>query len=384
MFEIKGEYTNAIVYADDIDQHAKAQVQMLCDTEACARNTIRVMPDAHAGKVGPIGLTMTLNNHTVMPAIVGNDIGCGVLVVEIEPKKKVIDFNKLDKFIRENLINKKKSYPIENNILMVPLSDLQCKDHIQIERCKKSFGTLGSGNHFIEIDQDDDGKYYLIIHSGSRTLGQQVYEYYMKEGQKLLGNIPYEMTYLTDAPYQLGKYDDYPHSLYGDYLNDVEKAKTFAMHNRLEMAKSIINEMKFKGGMMMESVHNYIDTTDSFYEYPILRKGAISARKDKPVIIPVNMKEGCILGTGKGNENWNYSAPHGSGRILMRTEVAQNHTVSEYKKSMSGIFTTSVNANTLDEAPFAYRSMEDIKQTLSETISIDKILRPVYNFKNDK
>jgi RNA-splicing ligase RtcB len=280
------------------------------------------------------------------------------------------DFQKLDAVIRDNV-------PVGANIRKKAHSGadfeferLRCCKHIRRDKALLSIGTLGGGNHFIELDIDDNKEVCLVIHSGSRNLGREVAEYYMAAGQKILReqgkeNVPYEMTYLTGAFKE-------------DYLNDLAVVQEYAALNRKIIASEIMKGMKWKGKEEISCIHNYVDFNDA---KPVQRKGAISAEENKDVIIPINMKEGVILGKGKGNSLWNNSAPHGSGRILSRGDVAGSHTVSEFKASMKGVYSTCIGKDTLDEAPFAYRGLDYIKEAIEETVSVDKILKPIYNYK---
>lgn len=367
MKEIKGAYTSAKIFTDNVEDYAIAQVQLICDNAAADGGMIRVMPDVHPGKVGPIGLTMTVTN-AVLPNIVGIDIGCGMTMAKLKDKR--MEFQKLDAVIRENIpagfaIRKKPHRYSEQ----FDFARLKCFKHINLPKVMLGMGTLGGGNHFIEVDQDDDKYLYIIIHSGSRSLGKAVAEYYLKAGQAELKakgiEVPYEMTYLTG-------------DLMADYLYDQQIVQEYAAQNRAAMLDEIIKGMKLKIENINSCVHNYIEIGE---DYKMLRKGAISAKAGEEVIIPINMKDGVIIGTGKGNAEWNYSAPHGAGRILKRTEVSSKYTVSSFKKEMKGIYTSCIGKDTLDEAPFAYRKLADIKDLISDTVEIQKILKPVYNFK---
>lgn len=374
MVTIYGKYSNAIVYTVEneqyaIDQYARKQLQMICDHKSSEGSTIRVMPDVHPGKVGTIGLTMTVGD-SILPSLVGVDIGCGMTIAKI--KAKGLQFQQLDTVIRDNIpvgprIREKEHKYAER----IDLSELKCYKSINARKAIRSIGTLGGGNHFIELDKDENGSLYLVIHSGSRHLGMEVADYYLRTGQKEMqmkkqGYAPYEMTCLTDA-------------LKEDYLHDLKIMQEFARINREAMIESIAKGMKWKVEDSFTCIHNYVDFSDGYK--PILRKGAISAKEGERVIIPMNMRDGVILGTGLGNENWNYSAPHGSGRIYKRSEVAEHHTVSEFKKSMEGIYSVCINKDTLDESPFAYRAINDIANVIGETVKIDKVIKPVYNYK---
>ena len=364
MQKITGKYTSAVAYSDTAEDYALAQVKMICDQLAAEGSKIRVMPDVHPGHIGPVGLAMTLTDK-VMPGLVGTDIGCGVSYMEI--KKAPIEFQKLDKVIKEKI-------PAGNKIRKEPhllsgdfdFGDLICRKHINERKAKLSLGTLGGGNHFIEVDEDEAGNQYVMVHSGSRILGKEVAEYCMRKGQEELKKkgicVPFELTYLEGG-------------LMEAYLADVQTVQGYAMLNRELILRDISKAMKWKEISSGECIHNYID------ENMILRKGAVAAYENDDVIIPINMKDGIVMGVGKGNPDWNYSAPHGAGRILSRSDVKKHHTVSEFKKEMQGIYCSTIGADTLDEAPFAYRGLDEISTALSDTVEIKNIIKPVYNYK---
>lgn len=372
MKTINGVYTSATIFNTNtteysIDDYATTQLQNLCDNKAFAGSTIRIMPDVHPGKVGTIGFTATLGSR-ILPNIIGIDIGCGMTLAKIKGKTK--EFQKLDTVIRDHVpsgfqIRKKPHH----KALDFDFTSLYCHKHINKEKAILSLGTLGGGNHFIELDQDDDKNTYLVIHSGSRHLGKEVTEYYLNQGQKLLKasgiTIPYELTYLEGELMQ-------------DYLHDLTIVQDFAALNREIMIDEITKNMKWKILDLGSCIHNYVDFST---DIPIIRKGAISAQKGEPVIIPVNMRDGIILGTGLGNKEWNYSAPHGAGRIMKREDIKANFTVSRFKNEMKGIYSSCIGKDTLDEAPFAYRNLDAILEAVTETVTIDKVIRPVYNFK---
>lgn len=364
MITINGEYSDAIIYADDAEDYAKAQVRMICDAPAAKGSVVRLMPDAHPGKVGPIGLTMTVG-ETVIPQLVGADIGCGITCVKLE--KYSADFQKLDKVIREKVPSGFSTRKEPHGMATEFSTDkLNCAKHVNSAKAALSLGTLGGGNHFIEIDVDKAGAAYLMIHTGSRHLGEEVSKYYTDLAARKLKekgtNVPYPMSYLEG--------DDL-----AAYLQDVLTLLDFAELNRKIIAREIVKGMKWKAAETFSCAHNFIDDTN------MLRKGAISARHGERLVIPINMKDGVILGVGKGNADWNYSAPHGSGRKLKREDVKNKHTVSEFKKTMKGVYSTSIGADTLDEAPFAYRGIDEIASKISDTVEITDILKPVYNFK---
>ncbi len=370
MDTIKGNYAEAVVYASSIEDYAKAQIKMICDNDISLGSKIRIMPDCHPGKVGPIGLTMTVTNK-VIPQLMGIDIGCGMLVAKI--KARNIEFQKLDKVIRENV-------PAGFAIRKAPhskasfdaISDLRCLRAVNADKALRSLGTLGGGNHFIEVDKSEDG-YYIIIHTGSRHLGVDVADYYTENARRRLVNmgkaVPYEVAYVEG-------------SLVEDYLYDVKIATAYASLNREIILHEILKGMKWKEEERYESIHNYISTNPDGVK--ILRKGAASALEGEPVIIPINMRDGVILGVGKGNPEWNYSAPHGSGRKIRRTDVQNGYTVSAFKKDMKGIYSTSICAETLDEAPVAYRGIDEILTAIEDTVEVKEIVKPVYNFKAGK
>ena len=373
MITIYGNYTNAVVYTTNneeyaIDEYARKQIQIICNHPSSAGSKIRVMPDVHPGKVGTIGLTMTVGD-SLLPSLVGVDIGCGMTIAKI--KAKNIEYQKLDTVIREHVPSGGKTRKTAHKLShTINLGKLHCYKAINEPKVNLSIGTLGGGNHFIEVDKDSDNAFYLVIHSGSRHLGMEVTEYYLKEGQKQSqmkkqGHAPYEMTCLEG-------------DLLQSYFHDLAITQDYARINREAMIDEIIRGMKWRILDSYTCIHNYVDFSK---ELPVLRKGAIRANADEKVIIPINMRDGIILGTGLGNENWNCSAPHGSGRIYKRSDVKEHHTVSEFKEAMKGIHSVCVNKDTLDESPFAYRKLEDIVNVIGETVTIDKIIKPVYNFK---
>ena len=374
MITIYGKYTNAHVYTTKneeyaMDEHARKQLQMICDHPSAAGSRIRVMPDVHPGKVGTIGLTMTVGD-SLLPSLIGVDMGCGMTLTKI--KAKQIEYQKLDTVIREQVpvggMVRKKIHKFSREI---DLRSLKCYKAIDSAKAELSIGTLGGGNHFIEVDKDEEGMLYLVIHSGSRHLGMEVTEYYLKAGQKeqqmkkFGGHAPYEMTCLSGTLMQ-------------EYLHDLAIVQEYAAWNRAAITEEILQGMKWKALESYTCIHNYVDFSG---EVALLRKGAISAKAGEKVIIPMNMRDGIILATGLGNEEWNCSAPHGSGRVYKRSEVKEHHTVSEFKEAMRGIHSVCVNKETLDESPFAYRRIEDMLEVIGETVQVQKVIRPVYNYK---
>lgn len=375
---IEGKFSSAKIFTTGnektaIDDYAVSQIRYLCDMEANVGCRFRVMPDVHPGKVGTIGLTMTIGDK-LMPNLTGIDIGCGVSVMAV--KGKIREFQKLDSVIRDHVpsgfnIRSNAHHSIEEDLL----SDLYCLKHVDVKKALLSCGSLGGGNHFIEVDQDQEGNSYVVVHSGSRRLGKEITEFYLREGQKVLKrkdeDVPYELAWLEGE-------------LMTDYLHDVSIAQKFAEKNRKIVLEELCKGMKWKEIDYFSCHHNYIDSSDETVNImgaPVLRKGAISAKKGECVIIPINMRDGIILGKGKGNVDWNISAPHGAGRIIKREDVKSNFTLSQYKKEMKGIYSPSIGKDTLDEAPFVYRNLDDIEEVVGETVEIEKILKPVYNFK---
>ena len=397
MMEIKGKMNTAICFAKVIGDEAIEQIRRMCDYEFTLDSKIRIMPDVHAGKGCTIGTTMTVKDK-VVPNIVGVDIGCGMYTVNLG--KVDIDMRKMDEAAH--------SIPSgmdvwEGRKEPFDLTDVRCYRELKdTKRLQRSLGTLGGGNHFIEIDQSSDGTKYLVIHSGSRNLGKQVAEFYQrlaidlnkgkeeyfakkdaliaeykatgrrKEIQAALMELrwdTHETTIPEDLCFVYGKYLD-------DYLHDVEICQRFACRNRELMAEIILGHLHLESRESFHTIHNYIDT-----EEMILRKGAIAAHKGEKVLIPINMRDGSVLAVGKGNPEWNYSAPHGAGRILSRTSAREKLDLAEYRRQMEGIYTTSVNEATLDEAPMAYKSLDDIIDVLNESVEITEVLKPIYNFK---
>ena len=364
MKTVKGIYAEANIFTDDVEEYAEAQVKMICDNEIAHGSTICMMPDIHPGKTMPIGLSMTVTDK-VIPQLLGVDIGCGMTCVKLN--KNNAEFQKLDRVIRENVpsgfaIRKEPHHMTEE----FSYEELHCVRHINRQKAERSLGTLGGGNHFIELDKSADGSMYLVVHTGSRHLGEEVAEYYTKFANNCLKEqgrkVPYYMSYLEGDKKEV-------------YLEDVKIIQRYAELNRQIIVKEILKGMKWKAEEQFSVAHNYIDDSG------ILRKGSISAQNGEKVVIPANMRDGIILDIGKGNAEWNYSAPHGSGRRLKRDDVKNQYTVSEFKKEMKGIYSSCVGADTLDEAPFAYRSITEIAEQIKDTVEVTEILKPVYNFK---
>lgn len=375
MLTVKGTHNEAVVFTDRLDSSAEGLLKAACNAEYLADCKIRIMPDVHAGKGCTIGTTMTIHDK-VVPNMVGVDIGCGMETVK--PKEKRIDFTKLDSVIRKfipfgrEIRAEGKEHPFAQDI---DLTKLRCDKH-GVERAYRSIGTLGGGNHFIEVDKDDEGHLYLVIHSGSRHLGVEVANFYQDAGYRNLVSadkaairaqtISHDMAYVSGT-------------LFDDYIHDMKLTQQFAVLNRKAMVQAILKKMKLTPVEAFTTIHNYIDT-----DAMILRKGAVSARKGEPLLIPINMRDGSLLCVGKGNDEWNQSAPHGAGRLMSRKEARNTIPMKDYKAAMKGIFTTCISKNTVDEAPMAYKSIDDIVKYIEQTADIVKVVKPVYNFKAEE
>ena len=367
MIEINGVYANAIVYADEIEASAAGQIQALCDQPFAAGSKIRIMPDVHTGKGCTIGTTMTVGEY-VVPNLVGVDIGCGMDVVLL--KEKRVNLPALDAFISKNIPHgrdvREKAH---RNSGQIDISELECFQYIDTRRAAESIGTLGGGNHFIEVDRDEEDNLYLVIHTGSRNLGLQVAEYYQKLAYESVGGrgqteIPFELAYLT------GEDRD-------RYLHDMAVMQRYAALNRQTIRDCILDGLKLHEAEFFTTVHNYIDL-----EHGILRKGSVSARTGERLLIPLNMRDGALICVGLGNDDWNQSAPHGAGRLFSRSQAESSFTLSAFKKSMEGIYTSTVSQDTLDECPMAYKDPRTIIAAIGDTVRIEKQIRPIYNFKS--
>ncbi len=367
MIEIQGKYASAIVFADEPGPAAEGQIRAMCDQPFAEGSRIRIMPDVHAGAGCTIGTTMTIGDR-IVPNIVGVDIGCGMDVVKL--KEKRVDLPKLDSFIRRNVPHGRdvRDRPHPGHGRIDP-EELLCFPKLDRRRFSESLGTLGGGNHFIEIDRDEEGNLYLVIHTGSRNPGLQVAQYYQKLAYRSLGGkkqseTPYELAYLSGGDRDA-------------YLRDMEFMQRFAALNRRIIREEILGGLKLHEAARFETVHNYVDV-----DAMILRKGAVSAKAGERLLIPLNMRDGSLICTGLGNDEWNQSAPHGAGRLFSRKEAEERFTLSAFKKEMEGVFTTSVDRDTLDECPMAYKDPESIIRAVGETVKIEKRIRPVYNFKS--
>lgn len=397
MIEIKGKVNTALCYAKIVESEAIEQIRRMCDYDFTKGSKICIMPDVHAGKGCTIGTTMTVIDKAV-PNIVGVDIGCGMYTVNLG--KADIDFARLDEaahYIPSGM------HVWEGRMERFDLTELKCYRSLKNTKyLERSLGTLGGGNHFIEVDQAEDGTKYLAIHSGSRNLGKQVADIYQrlaielhsgkeeyfkkrdaliaeykaagrrKEIQAALKELVWERKNCMipdDLCYLYGTY-------FEDYLHDVEICQCFAKRNREKIAEVIFARTGMTAGEAFHTIHNYIDTDEM-----ILRKGAIAAHKGEKVLIPINMRDGSVLAVGKGNPDWNYSAPHGAGRLMSRSKAKEILSLEEYKNVMAGVYTTSVNEATLDEAPMAYKSLGDIIDVIRESVDVIDVMKPIYNFK---
>ncbi|MCI9245574.1 MAG: RtcB family protein [Clostridia bacterium] len=390
------------IFTDNIEQEAVEQIELLLQQEPFRDCKVRIMPDVHAGKGCVIGFTADLGNK-VIPNIVGVDIGCGMLCVELG--KIDLDLQKLDEVIN-NCIPAGRNIREHKLLEFEPINELYCLRELkETKKFNRAIGTLGGGNHFIEVDIDDEGNKYLVIHTGSRNLGKQVADYYQNlaielcsgkeemyqkkeeiiktykeqgrkaEIQKALKelekeykdnkpNLPNELCYLE------GKYGEM-------YLHDMKICQSYATINRGHIAIEILKKYRILNNQQyFETIHNYISFEDN-----IVRKGAISAKKGEKVLIPINMRDGSIIAIGKGNEDWNNSAPHGAGRIMSRHKAKEIFKLEDFKESMKDIYTTSVVEETIDEAPFVYKPMQEIIDNIQDTVEIQKIIKPIYNFK---
>lgn len=397
MVTIQGLYNTAVCYTPELEEAARKQIQAVCDQAEFTGCKIRIMPDVHAGKGCTIGTTMTIQDK-IVPGMVGVDIGCGMETVELE--QRGIDFEKLDALIRREIPYGREVrddfHPLNDEI---DLSQLRCADQVNLNRAMRSIGSLGGGNHFIEVDRSEDGRLFLVVHSGSRHLGTEVANFYQDEGRRALwGGANYqvqatiaqlkaegrfkeiqttiqalrkehELKIPKDLAYVEGK-------LFEDYIQDMKITQRFATLNRKAMVDVIMTGMGWTAADAFTTIHNYIDTDDM-----ILRKGSVSAKCGEKLLIPINMRDGSLICIGKGNEEWNCSAPHGAGRLMSRKAAFNVLSMDQFQQEMEGIYTTCVLPDTLDESPMAYKSMDEIIAQIGPTAEIIKRIRPVYNFK---
>ena len=365
MIILQGKYNTATVFTDTVESSAISQIVHLMNQEFVTGSRIRIMPDAHAGKGCTIGTTMTIKDK-IVPNLVGVDIGCGMETVMLKDKR--LELSQLDKAIHQYVpagfaIRKEAHHYIDQ----LDLAALRCAKHVNLDRAALSIGTLGGDNHFIELDSDDDGQLYLVVHSGSRNLGKQVCDHYQNAAADSAGRI-------GKGADRVLAYLEGP--LFDDYIHDMAIVQRYADLNRKAIVKELEKRVKFKIDEQFTTIHNYIDLKTM-----ILRKGAISSLEGERMLIPMNMRDGSLICLGKGNEDWNCSAPHGAGRIMSRSAAKESITLAQYEKSMTGIYSSTINRSTIDEAPQAYKPMDEIIANIGGTADICKTIRPLYNFK---
>ena len=393
MIELRGKHNTAKVFTDNIDEATISQVINLLNQEFVQGSQIRIMPDTHAGAGCVIGTTMTIADKAV-PNLVGVDIGCGMETALLRDTH--VDLHRLDKVIHEYIPS---GFSTRNTphpyLAEIDLLALRCAHHVNLGRAELSLGTLGGGNHFIELGRDDDGQLYFVVHSGSRNLGKQVAEWYQKAAADDLKRRRNDGSAIVQALKEQGRESEIETELrkrsaykvdknlafaegqlFDDYIHDMGITQRYAELNRRAIVREIVKAMKWKVDDSFTTVHNYIDM-DSM----ILRKGAISARAGERVLIPMNMRDGSLICIGKGNPDWNESAPHGAGRLMSRSAAKEAITLTQFKASMEGIFSSTVNRSTIDEAPFAYKPMEEIVANIGDTVDVVRIVQPLYNFK---
>lgn len=396
MVEITGKYNFARCFCQTLEDTARSQIQAICDTAAFSGSRIRIMPDVHAGMGCTIGTTMTVADR-VVPGMVGVDIGCGMETVLL--RERELDLDRLDRVIRESIPAgrevRRSVHPLAEEI---DLSSLRCAGQLNLDYARLSIGSLGGGNHFIEVDRADDGRLYLIIHSGSRHLGTEVAGYYQSLGERELRDGPKrELQTLIDRLKAEGRTGEIsaavkrakaarpsvPKELsyvegqaFSDYIHDMKIVQRFAVLSRKAMTDVILTKIGLERVEEFTTIHNYIDTDDM-----ILRKGSVSAKKGEKLLIPINMRDGSLICIGRGNEDWNFSAPHGAGRLMSRRTALDTLTMDEFRAEMQGIYTTCVRPDTLDESPMAYKSLDEIAGQLDPTAEIVERIRPIYNFK---
>lgn len=393
MLKLQGKYNEAKVFTTNVEKTAAGQIIDLCNQEFVKDSKIRIMPDTHAGAGCTIGTTMTIQDK-IVPNLVGVDIGCGMEVVMINKKKEEINFDYLDETIRKFVPSGFRIRDKEHRFSkMIDFDSVRAP--FTLQRAQKSIGTLGSGNHFVELNEDDKGNVYIVIHSGSRNLGKQVAEYYQNFAYEQLINVKSIKEELIERLTKEGRQQEIHEALreikkpvirkelaylegqgFKDYMNDMKIAQKYAELNRKAMIDEIVTKMDWKVTDQFTTIHNYIDM-----ENMILRKGAISAQKNERVIIPINMRDGSIIAFGKGNPDWNFSGPHGAGRIMSRKKAKEVLNLEDFQNTMTEVWTTSVAESTLDEAPMVYKPMDEIIENTKETIDIKHIIKPLYNFK---
>ena len=397
MIEITGQYNTAICYTGALEDTAAGQIRAVGDQPEFSGCKIRIMPDVHAGTGCTIGTTMTITDK-VVPGMVGVDIGCGMETVRLAQRE--LDFAALDELIHTQIPcgPEIRRDPHEFNS-QIDLTGLRCAAHVNLDRARRSIGTLGGGNHFIEVDRGEDGSLYLVIHSGSRHIGSEVAEYYQEEGRRALwGGARHQIAQTIAALKAEGRFREIEPTiqrlrreqetaiprelayvegkLFDDYIHDMKIIQHYAALNRKAMVEVILSGLNLSSLEQFTTIHNYIDT-----DHMILRKGAVAAYAGQKLLIPMNMRDGSLICLGKGNPDWNCSAPHGAGRHMSRKDALRNLSLEEYHREMTGIYTTCVDRGTLDEAPMAYKPMDEILSHIGPTAEILQRITPVYNFK---
>ena len=397
MVLVQGAYNTAVCYTPELEEAARQQIQAVCDRPEFAGCKIRIMPDVHAGKGCTIGTTMTIQDK-IVPGMVGVDIGCGMETVALAERE--IDLDRLDALIREEIPCGREIRDTPHDLNgEIDLTQLRCARQVNLSRAMRSIGSLGGGNHFIEIDCAEDGRLYLVVHSGSRHLGTEVANFYQEEGRRALwGGAHYQIQEAVHRLKAEGRFQEIQTTilalkkerelkipkdlayvegkLFEDYLHDMKLTQQFAMLNRKAIVEVIMRGMGLTAVELFTTIHNYIDT-----DAMILRKGSVSAAAEEKLLIPINMRDGSLICVGKGNEAWNCSAPHGAGRLMSRRAALQALSMEQFQREMQGIYTTCVLPDTLDESPMAYKSMDEIVAQIQPTAEIVERIRPVYNFK---
>ncbi len=402
MIEVVGAYNTAFCYTGELEEAAAGQIKAVCDQPAFADCKIRIMPDVHAGMGCTIGTTMTITDK-IVPGMVGVDIGCGMETVELADEE--IDFRELDALIHHyipcgrNIRNSEYCDDAHEYSQKIDLSQLRCSPYVNLERARLSIGTLGGGNHFIEVDRGENGNLYLVVHSGSRHIGNEVAKYYQDEGRKAFwGGARHQVDATVAELKAQGRFQEIQPTinrlrqeheisiprdlayvegrLFDDYIHDMKLIQYFAELNRKAMVEVIVSGLGLTPVEQFTTIHNYIDTDNM-----ILRKGAVAAYEGQKLLIPINMRDGSLICVGKGNPDWNCSAPHGAGRLMSRKEAFKRLSMDDYRREMEGIYTTCVDRTTLDEAPMAYKGIDEIISHIGPTVDIVERITPVYNFK---
>ena len=397
MIKIAGAFNTAICYTGELESKASEQIKAVCDQSAFAGSKIRIMPDVHAGMGCTIGTTMTITDK-IVPGMVGVDIGCGMETVRIAETE--LDLEKLDELIRNQIPCGREVRKVPHTLNeQIELTQLRCSPYVDLGRARRSIGTLGGGNHFIEVDRGEQGELFLVVHSGSRHIGNEVAKYYQDEGRKAFwGGARHQVDAAVARLKAEGRFQEIQPTinrlrqehaigipkdlayvegrLFDDYIHDMKLIQYFAELNRKAMVEVIVSGLGLTPVEQFTTIHNYIDTDNM-----ILRKGAVAAYEGQKLLIPINMRDGSLICVGKGNPDWNCSAPHGAGRLMSRKEAFHKLSLEEYRKEMEGIYTTCVDRTTLDEAPMAYKSIDEIISHIGPTVDILERIRPVYNFK---